>query len=102
LELAVIGLALLLLALGRMRAAALAAVLLGVVIAGGSFARAHRTELVATFLDVGQGDAIVLELPRGHAILVDGGGSFDPSFDPGRTVIEPFLRRQRISHLDLL
>jgi len=35
---------------------------------------AHRGELRITFLAVGQGDAAILELPGGGAILVDGGG----------------------------
>jgi competence protein ComEC len=65
-------------------------------------ARARSSDLVATFLDVGQGDAIVIELPHGHAMLVDGGGSFDPSFDPGELVIEPFLRTRHIERLDLV
>jgi competence protein ComEC len=68
-------------------------------------ARVHTwrsRDLVVTFLDVGQGDATLLELPHGHAVLVDGGGSFDPSFDPGASVLEPLLRRRHIGRLDLV
>ena len=35
---------------------------------------AHRGELRVTFLAIGQGDAAVVQLPEGGAILVDGGG----------------------------
>jgi len=83
---------------------------LALVLAGGLLAsvavqqvgRLLSTDLVVTFLDVGQGDAAVLELPHGRAVLVDGGGSFEPSFDPGELVIEPFLRRRQVSRLDLV
>src|SRR5207237_4868673 len=47
-------------------------------------ARAWSRTVTATFLDVGQGDACVVELPQGNVMVVDGGGSFDPAFDPGR------------------
>jgi competence protein ComEC len=60
------------------------------------------TVLTATFLDVGQGDACVLELPHGRVVVVDGGGSFDPGFDPGSQVIAPFLWRRGISRIDVV
>jgi competence protein ComEC len=59
-------------------------------------------ELRATFLDVGQGDACVIELPGGHAAVIDGGGSFDAAFDPGEQVIAPFLWRRGIRRLDVV
>ncbi len=40
-------------------------------------------------LDVGQGQAILLSLPGGNRILVDGGGSFSPRFDPGTDIVLP-------------
>lgn len=58
--------------------------------------------LTANFLDVGQGDACVLELPHGKVAVVDGGGSFDPDFDPGAQVIAPFLWRRGIRRIDLM
>src|SRR4029078_11547048 len=42
------------------------------------------------------------ELPHGRVLVVDGGGSFDPKFDPGRQVIAPFLWRRGIRRIDLL
>lgn len=51
--------------------------------------------LVATFLDVGQGDAAVLELPRGGAVVVDAGG-------PGERAVAAFLHRRGHRRIDLL
>jgi competence protein ComEC len=67
-----------------------------------AIARATSTTLRATFLDVGQGDACVVELPHGHVMIVDGGGSFDPNFDPGQSVLAPFLWRRGIRRVDLI
>lgn len=53
----------------------------------------------ATFLDIGQGDAIFLELPGGRRLLVDAGPG-GASGDAGARFIEPFLRRQGIGMLD--
>ncbi len=66
------------------------------------WSRAHSQTVTATFLDVGQGDACVVELPHGHVLVVDGGGSFDPRFDPGRQVVAPFLWRRGIGRIDLI
>lgn len=52
--------------------------LLGVVIAGSLyFLSSHLYEptLRVSFLDVGQGDAILIQTPSGHTMLVDGGPS---------------------------
>jgi competence protein ComEC len=55
-----------------------------------------------TFLDVGQGDAALVESPGGFVALVDGGGRYDQSFDTGARIIEPVLRARGINHLDLV
>ena len=54
--------------------------------------------LRVTFLDVGQGDATVLELPDGDTILVDGGVAYE-RWDMGRMVIGPYLWDQGIRRL---
>jgi beta-lactamase superfamily II metal-dependent hydrolase len=59
-------------------------------------------ELCLTLLDVGQGDAILLELPRGEVWLVDGGGSPGGDGSVGRRVLLPELRRRGIERLDRL
>jgi competence protein ComEC len=54
-----------------------------------------------TFLSVGQGDAAVVELPRGRVVVVDGGG-LPGAFDPGARVVAPFLRSRKIMRVDVL
>jgi competence protein ComEC len=57
--------------------------------------------LRVTFLNVGQGDATLIEFPDGRAMLVDGGGEPNrPRFDPGERVILPYLRSLGMQHLD--
>ncbi|MGB4504898.1 MAG: DNA internalization-related competence protein ComEC/Rec2 [Syntrophaceticus sp.] len=62
-------------------------------------------KLEITFLDVGQGDAVLVRTPAGRTMLVDAGGSpsyLNSSFDPGREVVVPALARAGISKLDLV
>jgi len=73
--------------------------------------RAADGRLRVTVLDVGQADAIVIQTPRGHALLVDAGGRLERGGMPGndsvaervgeRTVV-PFLLRHGIHDLDAL
>ncbi|MBX3330502.1 MAG: DNA internalization-related competence protein ComEC/Rec2 [Nitrospira sp.] len=51
-----------------------------------------------TFLDVGQGDSAVVELPDGRTVLIDGGARYE-RFDMGKNVIAPFLWSRRIHHI---
>jgi len=51
-----------------------------------------------TFLDVGQGDSAVVELPDGQTVLIDGGSRYE-RFDMGRNVVAPFLWNRRIHHI---
>jgi competence protein ComEC len=65
-------------------------------------ARRTSREVRVTFLDVGQGDAAVIEGPRGFVAVIDGGGDYDDSFDTGARVVEPYLRARGIARVDLV
>ncbi len=56
----------------------------------------------ARFLDVGQGDATVVELPGGKVIVVDGGGFARSGFDVGERVVAPYLWSRKIHRVDVL
>lgn len=61
----------------------------------------EKGSLKVTFLDVGQGDSILVELPKRGAILIDGGsGGDEERFDMGRAVIAPYLWNNGIYRLD--
>lgn len=64
-------------------------------------AGAPRGVLRATFIDVGQGDSVLVDLPDGRAMLVDGGGFAGSSVDPGRLAVLPLLRARRRHALDV-
>ncbi len=55
-----------------------------------------------TALDVGQGDAALVDWPDGSLWLVDGGGAVGSPVDPGRVVILPVLRARRRERLDVV
>lgn len=63
-----------------------------------------------TVLDVGQADAIVVQTPRGHTLLVDAGGRLErgPQSDDssaeqiGERIVVPFLLRHGIHALDAI
>jgi len=52
-----------------------------------------------TMIDVGAGQAVLLEYPGGR-ILVDGGGNTTPFFDCGRSIVAPKLTEGRLPRLD--
>lgn len=53
-------------------------------------------------LDVGQGQAVLLEWPRNGRALVDGGGLFSDRFDVGRDVVSPILTANNLPRLDFI
>jgi competence protein ComEC len=60
---------------------------------------APHGKLRVTVLDVGQGDASLVDLPDGRALLVDAGGMVGSPIDTGQAVIQPVLRARRRSSL---
>jgi competence protein ComEC len=93
--------------------AAAALALVGSHLWRAELAPAWRDELRVAFVDVGQGDAAVIELPGGGVWLVDGGGlPFTlPTRDqdlarrlgasPGREGVARYLAQRRIRRIDL-
>ena len=60
---------------GTVRKALLAGLVLGVVLVWVAVASLPDGRLHVTYLDVGQGDAILVQTPAGHWLLIDGGPS---------------------------
>ncbi len=103
----------------RARRGALVALVAAAVVACGAWlwwsaiAPARRQDLVAALLDVGQGDAAVIEVPGGGAWLIDAGGlpfarGGDPAAArraaeaPGRQAVLRYLGARHIRRLDLV
>lgn len=63
----------------------------------------NNSTMRITFLDVGQGDSALIELPGGRNILVDAGsGGDEEQFDSGRAVVAPYLWNRGIVRLDAI
>lgn len=52
------------------------------------------------FIDVGQGDSMLVKTVIGKNILIDGGGSKDSDYDIGEKILVPYLLDRRIKTLD--
>ena len=59
-------------------------------------------ELRVTFLDVGKGNAALVEFPMGKRMLIDGGGFSNNRFNVGKMVVSPFLWNSKITKIDYL
>lgn len=60
----------------------------------------QHTDFSLTILDVGQGQAVVLNTPE-HKMMIDTGGSFDETqFSVANSIVIPYLMGEGISQLD--
>ncbi len=67
------------------------------------YQRYWHDDLRVTMIDVGHGNASLLELPYGYNMLIDGGGFSDNRvFDVGASIVAPFLWQKKIRTVDTL
>jgi competence protein ComEC len=64
--------------------------------------RHDNNRLRITHLNVGQGDAAVVELPGGKVLVIDAGGAAVGDFDTGESIVAPYLRTRKILKIDYL
>jgi len=86
--------------LGYKAAAILSALLLAGIFTFSAVEKKFAPGARVSFLDVGQGNAVILEFPAGGTVLLDGGGPFSERFNVGEGIIAPFLWNQGIKALE--
>jgi len=61
-------------------------------------------QAVVTFINVGNADCSLIQLPNRETVLIDGGGmpSYKSDYDVGTRVVLPYLRRQGIWKIDYM
>jgi competence protein ComEC len=65
------------------------------------YQRYWRGDFRVTIIDVGHGNASLLEFPYGYTMLIDGGGFSDNRvFDVGASIVAPFLWQKKIRTID--
>ncbi|HRD02559.1 MAG TPA: DNA internalization-related competence protein ComEC/Rec2 [Candidatus Saccharicenans sp.] len=64
--------------------------------------KAGSNSLIVTVIDVGQGESQVIEFPGGHLMVIDAGGFPQSTFDPGESIVSPFLWSRGYKKIDYL
>jgi len=59
-------------------------------------------DLRVHYLNVGEGDCALIQIPKHFNILIDGGGSPGSEFDVGNKIVIPYLKRNGIHKIDVL
>jgi competence protein ComEC len=59
-----------------------------------------NNDLRINVIDVGNGDALIVEAPDGMRMLIDGGGFHTGDFDIGKSILTPILLSKKILTLD--
>ena len=59
-----------------------------------------NNDLRVNIIDVGNGDALLVEAPDGIRMLIDGGGFHTSDFDVGKSILTPILLSKKILTLD--
>ncbi|MFH1873969.1 MAG: DNA internalization-related competence protein ComEC/Rec2 [Pseudomonadota bacterium] len=61
-----------------------------------------QNKLKINFIDVGQGDCMLVQFPNQKKMLIDGGGIKGSEFDIGEKVVVPVLLNLGVRHLDYI
>jgi competence protein ComEC len=67
-----------------------------------AFGRSTSQPLRVTFLDVGQGDASIVQFPDGRSLSIDAGGLAGTTFDVGGRVVSPALWALGVRRVDYM
>lgn len=62
--------------------------------------RFRNKHLCFNVIDVGLGESILIEAPKGMRILIDGGGSYKGEYDTGKSILTPVLLAKKIKTID--
>lgn len=61
-----------------------------------------KNKLEINFIDVGQGDSMLITTPSGKKVLIDGGGSEFGSYDVGEQTLMPYLLEKAVLKIDYM
>lgn len=73
---------------------------LGIWLSSFAYQKIVAQALEVSFIDVGQGDSILIHLPNREVVLIDGGGTLNSDFNIGKGKVAPYLWSQGISAVD--